>query len=332
MSAESAAAAVVRPGLVWGFDFDDGAGRRIDEIDLIREPSPADGFRWLHFNLADQRTQRWIAATPALPLSVRDLLLSADTHQRAVVEDGVLGLVLQDIERDFQDGETRVGVARIAICQRMAITARRHPLRSGDLVRQRLAAGAGAVDGARALEVLLGAMAEVVGRTLAEFDDAVQTLEDDLLKDGDPPNTRDFIAMRSLMVRLHRLLSGGRAVFHRLEDDPQLAPPLRGVVRHAAGRLAALDAELLAVQSQLRLLREEADLQATQRTNQNLYVLSILTALLMPATLVTGLFGMNTEGLPWAHSPFGTLLATMLAAGSALAVYLGLRLGGFIRR
>ncbi len=60
----------------------------------------------------------------------------------------------------------------------------------------------------------------------------------------------------------------------------------------------------------MRLLREELDLQAVQRTNQNLYVLSVMTALLLPATLVTGLFGMNTGGLPWAHTPFGTAAAT----------------------
>ena len=76
----------------------------------------------------------------------------------------------------------------------------------------------------------------------------------------------------------------------------------------------------------------ELDLQATQQTNQNLYFLSVLTALLMPATLVTGIFGMNTGGLIWLSAKYGSLYATGLAIASSLLVYLVLRLSGFIRR
>jgi Mg2+ and Co2+ transporter CorA len=53
-------------------------------------------------------------------------------------------------------------------------------------------------------------------------------------------------------------------------------------------------------------LRDELDLQAAQRTNENVYLLSVLTALMMPATLVTGFFGMNTGAAfrPRAHGTF----------------------------
>ena len=80
------------------------------------------------------------------------------------------------------------------------------------------------------------------------------------------------------------------------------------------------------------MLREEIDIQAAQRTNQNLYILSIVTALMLPATLVTGIFGMNTGGMPFAQAPHGTLIATMAAASAAAATYFLLRWMGFMRR
>ena len=329
---ESVVGAVVRPGLIWGLDFTPDGTRPVDDIELLRERERTDGFRWLHLNLSDQRTQRWIASSAPLPPHLRELLLSADGHQRAVIEDGAVGFVLQDIERDFDDGETRVGLIHFALAPSLMITARYHPLRSADVVRQRITAGAQVADPAAALDLMLGSMAEVLRRIVDEMDDTVQAVEDELLKDGRAPETRAFIIMRSLMVKLHRLLSGARAVLHRLEDDEHLPPALKTTVVKAAHRLAALDAELLSIQSQLRLLRDELDLQATQRTNQNLYILSMMTALMMPATLVTGLFGMNTGGLPWAMAPHGTLWATVLAFGSAAAVYVVLRMMGFIRR
>jgi len=335
MSYEPAADAPVgtaaRPGLIWGFAFEDGHPRPLDDIDLLRGAT-GQGFRWLHFNLADLRTRRWLADRPELPPAVRELLISPDEHQRTVVEAGVLGGVLQDIERDFGESETRIGAVRFAVGPALAITARSHPLRSGDLMRQRIAAGVRAGDAASALELLLGSITEVARAVIDELDGQVQALEEALLKDDVPPDTRDLIGARSLMARLHRMLAGMRTVFNRLDDDHELPPGFRPAALRAAGRLATLDAELLSIQSQLRLLREELDLQATQRTNQNLYILSMLTALMLPATLVTGVFGMNTGGLPLHSGRGGTFLAVLLAVGASLAVYVWLRVRGFIRR
>jgi hypothetical protein len=106
----------------------------------------------------------------------------------------------------------------------------------------------------------------------------------------------------------------------------------RPTVEQLAQRLQGIDGDLLATQGQVRLLRDEIEAVEAQRTNQNLYILSIVTALLLPATLVTGIFGMNTGGLPFAEGPHGTLHATLIAAGTALATYLWLRSRGFMRR
>jgi zinc transporter len=332
MAADSMRDAAARPGLIWGVDFRDGRAAPLDDIDLLRGGAGGAGFRWLHLNLSDQRTQRWLTLAEILPSGLREMLLSADAHQGAVVEHGGLACVLQDLERDFDDGEIRIGVVRIVVMPGLMITARRHPLRSGDVVKRRIAEGAPAGDAAAALDLQLAAMLEVVRVVVAELDAAIQTIEDDLLKGGRTPDNLGFISMRSLMARLHRQLGGARTVLDRLEDDSHLPAALRGPVAKALQRFAALDAELLSIQSQLRLLREELDLQTSHRTNQNLYVLSMLTALMMPATLVTGLFGMNVGGLPWARSPAGALAATLLAAGTSLVVYFVLRGMGLIRR
>jgi Mg2+ and Co2+ transporter CorA len=122
-----------------------------------------------------------------------------------------------------------------------------------------------------------------------------------------------------------------RAAFRRLEHDNDLPEDLLATVEELAQQLGGIDDDMLSINGQLRLLREEADLQATHRTNQNLYVLSILSALLLPATLVTGFFGMNTGGLPFAEGTDGTLLAGGLAGIASLGVYLLLRRLGLHR-
>jgi zinc transporter len=324
--------AALRPGLVWGFDFVDGRALPVDDIDLLKPDARPPGLRWLHFNLADQRTLRWLAATrPVSPLTA-DLLLSADPTQRYVVDQDALGLVLHDLELDFLEGEPRVGVVRIALGPSMIVTGRHHPVRSAEAMKRRIELGAAVSDPGSALELIFGGMTDVFRDINADLDAQVQAIEDELLKDRPTADARTFINIRSLMVRMRRLFSGSRAMLRRLEDDHEAPRACVDAAARFVVRLSTLDSELLATQSQLRLLRDELDLQATQQTNQNLYFLSILSALLMPATLVTGIFGMNTGGLPWAGDRLGTVLATGAALGSALLVYVVLRLSGFIRR
>jgi len=59
---------------------------------------------------------------------------------------------------------------------------------------------------------------------------------------------------------------------------------------------------------------------------------SLLTALLLPPTLVTGFFGMNTGGLPFAAEDHGTALAFAAMAGAAIAVFIWLQSRGFFKR
>ncbi|WP_369805584.1 transporter [Sphingobium sp. EM0848] len=293
----------------------------------------AGTFRWLHLNLADRGTRAWIERAASLPPSVREMLLSPDTHQLSLVDGETVGCVLHDFERDFDVIDTaRIGALRIALTPDLMLTTRMHPLRSADIVRQRLEHKTAVIDPARALELLVDAIADNIADISRTLSLDVQRAEDAFLEGHHPPSARDLIGIRRRLAQLHRLLSGMRNVFQRLEKDRELPAPLLPSVEQVAQRLQSLDADILGVQGQLRLLREELDIQEAQRTNQNLYILSIVTALMLPATLVTGIFGMNTGGLPFAEGPWGTWHATGLAGGAAAITYALLRWMGFMRR
>ena len=316
------------PGLVWGFDLGAGEARPIDRCD-----GEARGFRWLHLSLAHQGTASWISRFEALPEDIRELLLSPDSHQHALVDAGAVGCVLHDFERDFEQTDvSQIGVLRFALTPALMITARLHPIRSADIVRHRLARCAGIDDPAEALELLIGTMADGIAAVLRDIGLSVQRAEDALLDGRDPPTARGLTDIRRRHAQVQRMLDGMRAVFRRLEGDDDLPDSMVAVVEKLSQRIQSLGADAIGVQRQIRQLREEIDIQVDQRTNQNLYVLSIMTALLLPATFITGLFGMNTGGLPWAQAPHGTLLATLLAFAAAGATYVFLRWMGFMRR
>ena len=116
--------------------------------------------------------------------------------------------------------------------------------------------------------------------------------------------------MRLQAVRVHRQLAQLRGMFHRIE--PRMAAehaPVAQAIRALAQKLDAIDHEVASLHERARLLLDEIAAKMTEITNRRLFTLSILTACLLPPTLVTGFFGMNTKDLPFQNTDGGTWMA-----------------------
>ena len=329
MAAEAPQAAVpLGPDLVWGMAFTDGGARELADC----ADGEAEDFRWLHLGLADHRTRRWIENSVELPPEVRDLLLSSDQHQRSVSQNDCVGCVIHDFERDFERTQTdRIGALRIALTPRLVVTTRLHPVRSADIVRHRIEAGSRLDNPGAALDLLVGAVTQNIGDMARSIEREVQAAEDNFLDGHHTPSSRELITVRRRLAQIHRLLDGMRSVFQRLERDTDVPLALKPVMENLSQRLLGLDGDIMGIQGQLRVLRDEIDIQQEQRTNQNLYLLSIMTALMLPVTAVTGIFGMNTGDLPL-EGHGGTPMAIFLMVAAVAGTYWLLRLLGFMRR
>lgn len=315
------------PGLVWT------CWTGTDGVVMAEHAPPADAsFRWLHLDLWDQRSARWIADHAGLPAEVQALFLSSDEHPRVLGSRRALALVLPDFQREFDREQTeRIGALHIAVRPGLMLTGRHHPLHTPDIFRHR-AAQADSLNVDSALSLVLQTLSDsLVARTASAMSELL-ALEDQVLADEHVPDTRALVTLRRLTARLHRMASGMHMALFRAIEDPAVDPTYRETIAPVVRRLQPIERDVIAAQAQLRLLREELDLQAGQQTNENVYLLSVITALFMPATLVTGFFGMNTSGLPFTTGLEGTMIATLLALVCSGATWLLLRTMGLIRR
>ena len=88
--------------------------------------------------------------------------------------------------------------------------------------------------------------------------------------------------------------------------------------------------DLAETQERAKLLQEELAARLVEQTNNNLYVLSLFTALLLPPSLIAGIFGMNVVGVPGVQNGNETTFWwVMLSMG---AISLLVLLVFFIRR
>ncbi|MET0967561.1 MAG: transporter [Tardiphaga sp.] len=321
------------PGLVWAFRI---------HSDGKPEPLPVDapvdldhgGLLWLHMNLADARALQWLAAQQLrAPEQARALLLSKESYQQLhTAQDSIYG-VISDLLRDIDEATDDTGYLRFVMTERLLISGRHHALCAVDATRRSLEQG----HRIESMAALLETIVENVADTMDGVADALARELDEIEEQVVSDNSRDMLQklgrVRRTCVRLHRQLSGLRIIFHRLEQRglEALNPALHLRAGKLAQRLDGLDHIVVEMRERSRLLQEELHLQMEEKGNESLRVLSILTAFLLPPTLITGIFGMNTKGLPLTDVDSGFLWAALLIVLSAAAAYVVMKRARIIR-
>lgn len=270
-----------------------------------------DGFVWLHLGLSDARVPGMLAGLPGMTPEAVQALVSRDGHASLAVSPDVACGTLVDFQREFDEMSSEIGWLHFAVTDRLIVTTRLHPLRSVDRARAAVEKS-GRIRGP--LDVLAALVTEfqrMVVSLVHEINDELNMIEDYVYEDAERDETRRLAPARRTIVKLHRHLRTELALLRRVttagEDD--VPEDFRELARQLSDRIETVERDVFSLQERARLLHEDIDSKAARQTNRHLYILSVLTAFLMPPTLVTGFFGMNTENLPFTHTDGGTVFA-----------------------
>lgn len=146
---------------------------------------------------------------------------------------------------------------------------------------------------------------------LDRSDDAIDTLEDEVLENPRPEILERIFSTKRGLIEMRRVLANTRDVAAHLQRitggwvAADMWPFLRDVYDH-------LSRSLDMVETQRDLLNGSLDIylsSVANRTNRVMKVLTVLGTVALPALVVTSFYGMNLKGLPGADSPHGLPLA-----------------------
>lgn len=262
---------------------------------------------WLHFNLMDIRAREWIGKSGVLPEGAAEFLLAGDSRIRLDrLDDAIIG-VLGDLHHDFDLDPESLGLIRFYADAGILVTGRRHPLMAVDRLRRETLAGIYLSSPVALLAHLLSHLAESFESIITGLGDQVDDIEDRILAGRFQREGAGLGSVRRLMSRLRRHLNAER---HELTDILTQLPSWcteadDADLRRAVGRLDAFGQDLDLLYERGRSLQEEIASRLGEATNRNLYVLSIVTTIFLPMTLITGLFGINVGGMPWLENHLG---------------------------
>ncbi len=312
-----------RAGLVCAYVFESsglGTALTADEaVAWVGRRDDRSGFLWLHFNLANAASERWLRQYLDLPRDFYDLLgLSTSTRVEASGE-ALLG-VLNDVTFFAFEASTASTVT-LYIDRRMLVSARTTPLKAVDRLRAAVKAGEPFHSPCDLLAHLLHDQAEVLVHIVRDATRQVDVIEDDLMLHRAATHRPKLGALRRTLVRLQRLLAPEPTALFRLLNRPPawVTGDDATELRQSAEELSAAVADSVALVERVRLLQEELTAHVNEQTNRTLFVLTVVTVLTLPMVIIPGLFGMNVGGVPFSHHPTGF----WVVVGIVIAIVVG---------
>jgi zinc transporter len=314
-----------KAGLVCAYAFTPGqAGRALDSDEAAAALAAGDParFLWLHFSLANTAAARWLRQHEAVPDAFFEPHDSSST--RLEVIDGALMGVFNDVQF-FAAEPSSASTVVVHVTPRLMVSARTTPLRAIDRLRASVKRGETFASAAELLAHLLRDQAGVLADIVRDATRQVDGIEDRII--SHQGTSRPALGLlRRMLVRLQRLLAPEPAALFRLLNRPPawISDSDLGELRQSAEELSAAVTDSVALVERIRLLQEELTALLNERTNQTLFILTVVTVLALPLMIIPGFFGMNVRGIPFDERPGGFwivvfIVVGMVALGVALA-------------
>lgn len=302
----------------------DGRGTVLDPAELLSW-RPGDGKIWVHMDVADADACDWLAGESGIPSAAVDILLADETRPRSIVMEQGLVIVLRGVNTNPGSNPEDMVSVRVWIDAHRAISTRRRKLLSIIDMTAALDAGDGPRDPAELLTMLIERLADRIG----DFVDAIETrldaAEDEISHTSAATFRPRLSSLRRQIASVKRFLSPQRDALDRLNRQPVafLDDGDAHVLRQETDRIMRYLEDLDLARERAIVLQEELLSNLAQQQNTRMYVLSVVAAIFLPLTFVTGLLGMNVGGLPGLENPsaFGFSIAIMFSAGAGLLVF-----------
>ena len=306
----------------------EGGGRSLGWPE-IQAWKPEDGVLWVHLDRKGAETRKWLEDQSGVDPIVGQALLEEDVRPRILPVGCGLLVVLRGVNLNpGADPSDMVGL-RLLIEERRVISLRHARLMAVNDVREALERGDGAKNPGDLLVTAAGGLVERMGPVIADIDDEIDTLEEQVLTSHSTELRSALAEVRQQAIALRRYLAPQRDVVSRLplERVEWLDDMQRALLREVAERTTRYVEDLDSGRERAQVVQDELNNRLADRMNRTMYLLTVVSAVLLPPSLLTGLLGINVGGMPGVESPWAfAIVAVAIVAVAVVEVVLLRRL------
>ncbi|MCZ6847120.1 MAG: zinc transporter ZntB [Alphaproteobacteria bacterium] len=304
----------------------DGGGKALDWAD-VRAWNPSDGLLWVHLDRMAEPARDWLLNESGIAKVVDESLLADETRPRILAERDALVVFLRGVNLNPGANPEDMVDVRCHIEANRIVTLRDARLMAIKDLREAIDRGAGPKTSGEFLVRMADRLIDRMGSVITEIDEALDDLVHSVQQMASAELRGRLRRTRQISIMLRRYLAPQRDAVLRLrvERPTWLSDLDCAVLREVADRTTRYVEDLEAARERAAAVQEEFNYQISERMNRTMYALTVVAAILLPPSLVAGLFGINVGGMPGIDNNAAFWIVVAAVAVLAVVEYICLR-------
>jgi zinc transporter len=301
-------------GLIFAYIVDGEGGGNAVDWNGISEWRPEKGLLWIHLDYSNDYAEQWLQTESKLSALSCDILTEQDTRPRFInTKEGFL-LILRGVNCNPGSDPDDMVALRMSFEENRIITMRQRRVMAINDIHEAIEARSGPKNAVGFLTMVTDRIVDRMGDVVAEIDDQVDELEDSVLTAESYELRSQLAKIRRQIISLRRYIAPQRDVLTRLQNERLvwLGDKAKSHIRELSERTARFVEDLDSARDRAAITQEELNNRLSEQMNKAMYVLSIVAAIFLPLSLLTGLLGINVGGIPGAENKWAFLFVTFL--------------------
>nr|WP_269093448.1 zinc transporter ZntB [Aliarcobacter butzleri] len=272
-----------------------------------------DKILWVHFDYSTQEAKDWIRNQCNNSI-VADALLADETRPRTTLLGDSLLLALRGVNLDPQSRPENMISIRLFISSNMIISTSRRTLLSVTEIIEELRKGTGVKSTSEFLVELTYRMIDRMDDVIDQLQDRTDYLEENIIDMKNQEFRTEILNVRRETIVLKRYLAPQKEALIKLSNEKiSWIDEYRKVeIRETNDQLIRHIEELDTIRDKVILIQEELANSLSEEMNKKMYMLSIISAIFLPLTFLTGLLGINVGGIPGASNDKAFYIFTII--------------------
>ena len=313
----------ITDGLICAYALDGkGGGRALTWADIEQPTDAGQPNCWLHLDFTDAHVRDWLLRKSGLDHAIVDAMLDDESRPRVVEHDHGLLVILRGVNMNPGSHPEDMVSIRVWIEQQRVITTRRRKLLSIKGMRENIDNGTGPTDPANFLLSLIERLDDRIGPVVDHLDEQIEAAEAQFEAGNVRAYSGEFADLRRQTARIRRYLAPQREALDRLsrQSTDMLTSDQCFELREEVDRITRYLEDLDLVRERSMVAQEEILGQLAHDQNSRVYILSLVAAIFLPLSFVTGLMGMNVGGLPGTEFGLAFWLLVIMMGGAAAGI------------
>ncbi|MCY1151885.1 MAG: zinc transporter ZntB [Sphaerochaetaceae bacterium] len=270
---------------------------------------PSENLLWIDLDYNYELNHKWLQQQSNVDPLVIAALLAEDTRPRYFTHNDGLLLILRAVNLNVGAAPDDMVSLRIWIEEKRIITIWRRKVKAISDLKNDIMNDNGPKTEGEFLAQLTKYISIRMDESINSILNQVEELEDKVFDNRDKPLRTVISELRRQIIKLRRYLSPQLNVISKLQTEGMhfLKKDEIAILRETLDILTRYVEDLDAAKERIAVTQDELDSQISSKMNKTMYLLSIVTVIFLPLSLITGLLGINVDGIPKAHHPLAFL-------------------------